>query len=267
MFAKIRADLFPPLIKGNLKGVKGRGGIFLVLFFLSTFSSALFAEPKFPPLTGRVVDQANLLSVAEQQQLTAQLEAFERTSGIQIVVATLPDLQGYEIEEFGYQLGRQWGIGEKDKNTGVLLLVAQTERKVRIEVGYGLEGALTDALSSNIINAVIVPPFKRGQFDVGIQQGVSAIMQALKGEYEPRATRSQSSGPRGGAMFWLLLMFIAMIFLRGFGGPGGGIGGAFGRRGGMFLPGGFGGGGFGGGGGGFSGGGGGFGGGGASGNW
>lgn len=252
-------DFPPPLIKGGLRG------IFLLLFFLCTFSSTTFADPKFPPLTGRVVDQAELLSGAEQQQLSAQLAAFEQASGIQLVVATLADLQGYEIEEFGYQLGRAWGIGQKDKNNGVLLIVAQAERKVRIEVGYGLEGTLTDALSANIINTVIVPPFKRGQFDVGIEQGAVAIMQALKGEYQPQPARTPNTGHLpGGAIGWLMLMFIAMMFLRSFGGPGGG----FGRRGGgMFFPGGFGGGGFGGGGGGFSGGGGGFGGGGASGNW
>ena len=89
---------------------------------------------------------ANLLNAGEQQQLNAQLDAFETASGIQLVVVTLPNLQGYEIEEFGYQLGRAWGIGQRGKNNGVLLIVAQAERKVRIEVGYGLEGALTDAL-------------------------------------------------------------------------------------------------------------------------
>ena len=251
-----RCVSFPLFIK------KGKWEILLLLLFLFVLSPSTFADPKFPPLTGRVVDQANLLSAAELQQLSAQLEAFERTSGIQIVVATLPDLQGYPIEEFGYQLGRHWGIGQKDKNNGALLIVAQAERTVRIEVGYGLEGALTDAISANIINAVIVPQFKRGQFAVGIEQGAGAIMQALKGEYEPRRARSQDSS-RGGSLFWFMLLVVGVIVLRSFGGPGSGFGG--GRRG-VFLPGGFGGGG-GIGGGGFSGGGGGFGGGGASGNW
>jgi uncharacterized protein len=220
------------------------------------------AAPQFPALSGRIVDAAQILDTNTQQQLDAQLAAFEQTSAIQLVVVTLPDLQGYEIEEFGYQLARQWGIGQKGKNNGVLLIVAQAERKVRIEVGYGLEGALTDALSANIINAVIVPQFKLGQFADGIEQGSTAIMAALQGEYQPRAAPTKRSA-RGGIMFWFMLIFVGMMFFRSFGGPGG-FGG--GRRG-LFIPGGFGGGGGFGSGGGFSGGGGGFGGGGASGNW
>ncbi|HEY3698141.1 MAG TPA: TPM domain-containing protein [Spongiibacteraceae bacterium] len=230
----------------------------IAIIFLCSFA---FAEPKFPPLTGRIVDTANMLDANARQQLDAQLAAFEQASGIQLVVATLPDLQGYEIEEFGYQLGRAWGIGQRDKNNGVLLIVAQAERKVRIEVGYGLEGTLTDALSANIINTVITPQFKTGQFADGIEQGAQAIMQALQGEYQPRAASAPQRGHVGGMLFWLLLFGVAVIFLRGFGG-----GGGYGGRG-VFFPGGLGGGGFGGGGGGFSGGGGGFGGGGASGSW
>ena len=219
---------------------------------------------QFPPLTGRVVDQAGMLDGAARQRLNSQLEAFDNASGIQLVVVTLPDLQGYPIEDFGYQLGRHWGIGQKGKDNGVLLIVAQAERQVRIEVGYGLEGALTDALSANIINTVILPRFKAGQFEDGIEQGTQAVMAALKGEYQPRPVRTADKRERGGAFFFLMLLFIAVIVLRSFGGPGGFGGGGFGRRGGVFLPGGFGGGG---GGGGFGGGGGSFGGGGASGGW
>lgn len=222
------------------------------------------ADPQFPPLSGRVVDGAGLLDAAAAQRLNAELEAFENASGIQLVVVTLPDLQGYPIEDFGYQLGRHWGIGQKGKDNGVLLIVAQAERKVRIEVGYGLEGALTDALSANIINTVILPQFKAGRFEDGIDQGAQAIMAALKGEYEPKPARPErDKRERGGALFFFMLFFIAVIFLRSLGGPGGG---SFGRRGGVFLP-PMGGGGWGGGGGGFGGGGGGFGGGGASGGW
>ena len=249
----------PPVGEGRIRRAKLNIFFAFVFFIFSAFS---FAEPKFPPLTGRVVDAANMLDANAQQQLDAQLAAFEQASGIQLVVATLPDLQGYEIEEYGYQLARAWSIGQRDKNNGVLLIVAKAERKVRIEVGYGLEGALTDALSSNIIYSVIAPQFKIGQFAAGIEQGAQAIMQALRGEYQPRAARSNERGHVGGMLFWLLLFGIAVIFLRGLGG-GGGFGG--GRRGGFYPIGMGGGGGFGGGG--FSGGGGSFGGGGASGNW
>jgi uncharacterized protein len=236
--------------------------LWMLLLVLVCAMPAL-AGPKFPALSGRVVDGAGLLDAATVQRLDGQLGEFERASGIQLVVATVPDLQGYEIEEFGYQLGRAWGIGQKDKNNGVLLIVAQAERKVRIEVGYGLEGTLTDALSASIIQSVIVPRFKTGQFESGVEQGAQAIMAALKGEYQPPQRAKKSSDSPGGLVI-LLLMVVAVMFLRGFGGGPGGFGGG-GR--GLFLPGTFGGGGGGFGGGGFSGGGGGFGGGGASGNW
>lgn len=248
----------------SLQAARWLLAVLCVACALALFALPVVAAPQFPALSGRVVDQASMLDAATRQRLDAQLAAFEDASGIQLVVVTLPDLQGYPIEDYGYQLGRHWGIGQKDKNNGVLLIVAQSERELRIEVGYGLEGALTDALSSNIINTVILPQFKAGRFEQGIEQGVQAIMAALKGEYEPRPTRDGDKRERGGALFFLVLLFIAIIFLRSLGGPGGLGGGGFGgRRGGIFLPGG--GGGFGGGG--FGGGGGSFGGGGASGGW
>jgi uncharacterized protein len=109
----------------------------------------------FPPLTGRVVDNANLLDPAQEKALSDKLAQLEKDSGRQLVVATLPDLQGYDIADYGYQLGRNWGIGAKDKNDGALLIVAPNERRVRIEVGYGLEPVLTDLSSALIINNVI----------------------------------------------------------------------------------------------------------------
>ncbi|KEY97607.1 methanol dehydrogenase, partial [Sphingomonas sp. BHC-A] len=122
----------------------------------------------FPKLTGRVVDDAALLSPQQEQALTDKLAALERQSGRQLVVATLPDLQGYDISDYGYRLGRAWGIGDKEKNEGALLIVAPNERKVRIEVGYGLEGIMTDALSSQIIRNAITPRFKAGDLPGGI---------------------------------------------------------------------------------------------------
>jgi uncharacterized protein len=222
-----------------------------------------WAAPQFPALSGRVVDGAGLIDAQTRQALDAKLAQFERASSIQLVVVTLPDLQGYPIEEFGYQLGRHWGLGQKDRNNGALLIVAQAERRVRIEVGYGLEGALTDALGANIINTLIVPAFKRGQFAQGITLGVDGVIAVLQGEYQPRPEKKTER--RGSP--WLFLLFMLVVFVLfsggfgsrrggftrgGFGGPGGGFGGGLG------------GGGFGGG---FGGGGGGFGGGGASGGW
>ncbi|HFK2924339.1 TPA: YgcG family protein [Aeromonas hydrophila] len=233
-----------------------------LLSCLLLWTTVVSAAPTFPALSGRVVDEANLMSRKQAHQLTQQLAAFEKRSGIQLVVVSIDTLAGDTIEEYGYQLGRHWGIGQKGKDNGVLLLIAQDERKVRIEVGYGLEGALPDAIAANIIQTRILPAFKRGDMVAGVVAGSQAIMQALAGEYKPvdNASKDKLGGP------WLfILMVIVMIVLHNLRG-GGGRGG---RRRAAYLAGGFGagrsGGGFGGGG--FSGGGGSFGGGGASGGW
>ncbi|MUG30311.1 TPM domain-containing protein [Aeromonas salmonicida] len=233
---------------------------------LLLWTAVLQAAPYFPALSGRVVDEANLMSRKQAHQLTQQLAAFEKRSGIQLVVVSIDSLDGEIIEEYGYQLGRHWGIGQKGKNNGVLLLIAQDERKVRIEVGYGLEGALPDAIAANIIQTRILPAFKRGDMVAGVVAGSQSIMQALAGEYQPVDTAKKEDKLGGPWLF--ILMVIVMIVLHNLRGGGGGGGG--GRRRAAFLAGGFGAGSFGGrggGGGGFSGGGGSFGGGGASGGW
>lgn len=233
----------------------------LLILFCHT---ATAQDIQFPPLTGRVVDQANMLDAASEQQIAQMLEEHERATSNQIVVVTLPDLQGRTIEEFGYQLGRHWGIGQKNKDNGALLVIAKAERKVRIEVGYGLEGALTDAISSDIVHRIIVPEFKRGGFEDGIGKGVEAMMQAVAGEYSG-TTEAEPTDTRTKALV-LFLVFGGWLALAAFtsvggrrGGRGlimlGAMGALGGRRGGGF------------GGGGFGGGGGGFGGGGASGGW
>ncbi|MGU5714160.1 TPM domain-containing protein [Aeromonas taiwanensis] len=233
---------------------------------LLCWATALHAAPDFPALTGRVVDDASLMSRKQAHQLTQQLAAFEQRSGIQLVVVSIDSLDGETIEEYGYQLGRHWGIGQKGKDNGVLLLIAQNERKVRIEVGYGLEGALPDAIAANIIQTRILPAFKRGNMVDGIVSGSQAIMQALAGEYQPVDNASKEEKLGGPWLF--ILVVIVMIVLHNL--RGGGGGGGRGRRRAAYLAGGFGagrsGGSFGGGGG-FSGGGGSFGGGGASGGW
>ncbi len=234
-----------------------------VAFFTVLLAFYCVAEIVFPKLTGRVVDNAGMLDANTQRELTQLLTEHENATTNQVVVVTLDDLQGYTIEEFGYRLGREWGIGQKDKNNGVLLLVAKSERKVRIEVGYGLEGLLTDAIASNIVHGVMLPEFRKGRFDEGIRAGTRSIIQALAGDYQ---TVERKSDGEEGIGFWLFMVFlgfwIILMLLRGMGG-----GGVSGYRRGGFYPGGFGGSGGFGGGGGFSGGGGSFGGGGASGGW
>lgn len=234
-----------------------------ILLVCSGLALAL-AAPQFPKLTGRVADQADMLSSETEQRITALSAAHEKAGGNQVVVATFADLQGYTIEEFGYQLGRHWGIGQQGKDNGVVLLIAKAERKVRIEVGYGLEGELTDAVSSNIINSVITPAFKRAQFDQGTLAATRAIIAALGGEYRMSevsgARREQTSSS------WKVILFIVFFFIlpslfgrSGILGPAL-LGGALGSSRGSHRGGGFGGGGFGGGGGSFGGGG-------ASGGW
>jgi uncharacterized protein len=261
----------------------GRVAAALVGLLLLAFLMVAPARAQtFPALTGQVVDSANLLSPEQKADLTAKLQALEQQSSHQMVVVTVPDLQGYEIEDYGYKLGRAWGIGQKKVDDGLLLIVAPKERKVRIEVGYGLEPIVTDALSSVIVQNQILPAFRKGDMAGGIVAGTNALVDILKLPDDQATARAkalvgahkqqQSDGIPVSLIFWLFVVgFIVLSSLRrGLGGrrfgsgpimlwgpgPGGGWGGG-------------GGGGWGGGsgGGGFSGGGGSFGGGGSSGSW
>lgn len=174
------------------------------------------AVPDFPALTGRVVDDAGLLSGNVQQQLQQQLAQHEDETSNQVVIVTLPSLQGYAIDDYGYQLGRHWGIGQGERDNGVLLIVAPNEREVRIEVGYGLEGALTDAGSHAIIQDVILPPFRDNDYEAGIQQGVDAILGSLQGTYEPVA-RKPAADPERLFMLFVILISIGEGFASFFG--------------------------------------------------
>ncbi len=224
--------------------------ILLLFSLVQMLISPAYADPKFPPLTGSVVDTAQLLAPEIKTQLEQQLAAHQQATSNQIVVAIIHDLQGYPIDDFGYQLGRAWGIGKKDKNNGVLLLVAPQEKKVRIEVGYGLEGTLTDAITTQIIHTQILPAFRQHNYQAGITQGVTAIIAALGGQY----TMQEEAQPKRVKLpLWAWLIILPLLFLhRRMGLWGGYYGGGFGNSSG---------------GGGFSGGGGSFGGGGASGGW
>ena len=270
-----------------------------VLFVLLVLLISVRASAQtFPPLTGRVVDQADLLRPEQEADLTSKLAALQTQSGRQLVVATVRSLEGRPIEDYGYRLGRAWAIGDKEKDDGVILLVAPNERKVRIETGYGARVFLTDAVSSVIIRNAITPKFKAGDFAGGISAGVQAISEMMTlppAEAQRRAQEigaSEASRDRGGGDFsfipvvipMMIIFFVVMPMLRrATGGKryrrrGGGdnlgiilwgqseVARASSRGGGGGFGGWSGGGGFGGGGG-FSGGGGSFGGGGASGSW
>src|SRR5499426_1606418 len=262
---------------------KGAGrsllGLFLV-FFVAVASAAL----TFPALTGRVVDEAGILDPATKTALERKLADFESKTTGQLVVVTLKSLQGTSIEDYGYQLGRHWQIGQKDKNTGALLIVAPNERKVRIEVGYGFEGTLTDAVSKLIIENSIVPRLRANDFAGGIGRGVDDIIQAVSVDSEEWKARARQRPDNEPAfvdilvlMFFLFVFFmiVSSVARRDRGNAQTGAGPRRGSRGPVFVPipgpwgssgsswsgssGGF--------SGGFSGGGGSFGGGGASGSW
>lgn len=224
--------------------------------------------PPFPALTGPVVDDAHLLPADVFEQLSQKLAAYSQANGAQVVVVTLPTLNGYPIDYYGYQLGRHWGIGQKGKDNGVLLIIDVGEKQARIDVGYGLEGTLTDAQSILIIHNVIAPRFRTGDYAGGIAAGTDAILSVLGGKQ--LAVERQQVRERGGTGFLIFVILIFVVLPLLFGGRGGMGGGWLGW---LLLGmlsggggGGRGGGGFGGGGG-FSGGGGSFGGGGASGGW
>ena len=255
----------------------------LVVAFLALASVAFAATPKFPPLTGRVVDDAHILSPAATQTLDGELAGLEQQTGHQLVVVTVPDLQGFEIEDYGYQLGRAWQLGRKGVNDGAILLVAPKERKVRIEVGYGLEPVLTDALSNVILQQKVLPQFKQGHMEQGVLDGAAALTAQLslpddqakanvaKAQAQPRS-QAEDRGGAGSHIPVLLIILVVFWVISGLMRAGGrGFGGAWWLLP-FFLGGGGGGGrdswgGGGGGGGGFSGGGGSFGGGGSSGSW
>jgi uncharacterized protein len=154
----------------------------LVLCLGLCLGAASASALDFPLLTGRVVDQAGILNADIRGDLADKSKDLEEKSGIQLVVATVTSLQGSDIETYANELFRTWKLGQAQKNNGVLLLVAPNERKVRIEVGYGLEGALTDAVASVIISSAIVPRFKNGDFPGGIERGVGGILDVLGGD-------------------------------------------------------------------------------------
>ncbi len=193
----------------------------LALLFAAFF--ALIAAPAsaqtFPELTGRVVDNADIIPADVEAELTARLEALETQSQRQFVIVTVPDLQGYDEQTFTYQLGREWGIGNAERDDGIILLVAVEERRVRIEVGYGLEGYVTDALSALIIQNQIVPRFRDDDYPGGIVAGADAIIQQLELPPDEAAriaqnaaeSRSSDGGFPVGTLIWLAFMFFFFV--------------------------------------------------------
>lgn len=179
-------------------------------------AAAQAAAPSFPPLTGRVVDQADILAAATEQDLSAKLEAHEHATGHQLVVATVASLDGRDIATYGVELGRAWGIGRKEKDTGAILLVAPNDREVRIEVGYGLEGILTDARSRLIIENNILPSFRAGQMEAGVVAGADSILAALRGDPDAAPTAIPNTAREHDTREYigLLIAFLIIAWLR-----------------------------------------------------
>lgn len=199
--------------------------ILLILLLVPWCSWAL----DVPPLRGPVNDYAGLLSPAAAQHLAATLRDFERSDSTQVVVLTIPTLAGDNLEDFSIRVAEAWKIGQKGLDNGAILLIAKAERKVRIEVGRGLEGRLTDLIAGRIIRNEITPFFKRGDYDDGVIAGVTAIMATVRGEYSAGREGARQSH-RGAPPIVSLLLFlvVACIFAGALSRVLGGIAGAIG---------------------------------------
>ncbi|NLA75789.1 MAG: TPM domain-containing protein [Deltaproteobacteria bacterium] len=168
-----------------------------------------------PALKSRVNDYANILSPSTEAQLEAVLAELEQTDSTQIAVLTIPSLEGESIEDFSIRVADRWKIGQEKADNGAILLVSKNDRELRIEVGYGLEGKLTDLVSGRIIQYVIVPHFKRGDFDAGIISGVQAMIQTVRGEFkaDKRVTGQGGKPPQGVVLFPILMLFFVVNML------------------------------------------------------
>jgi uncharacterized protein len=185
-------------------------------------AAAPVAAQTFPKLAGNpVVDQADIIPAAEEAALSKQLLELQQRTGHQLVVATVGDLEGHDVADYGYRLGREWQIGDKEKDDGVVFLIAPNERRMNISVGYGLEPVLTDALSGRIIRDVVTPKFKAGDMPGGIQDGVNAIAQQIQLTPEEAAARAAAAdkaerdraddGDWGGLFFIGFIIFFFFI--------------------------------------------------------
>jgi uncharacterized protein len=201
----------------------------ILLLFMIIFLAAPVHAGDVPPLRGHVNDYAALLSPSAAERLEGELAGFEQSDSTQIVVLTIPSLEGQEIAQYAIGVVEKWQLGQKGKDNGALLLVVKNDRKIRIEVGRGLEGKLTDLVSGRIIRNEISPAFKKGDFEGGISAGTRAIMATVRGEYtaQPRDIRQ---GKRGANPIFTFLIFVlvAAVFLGGISRILGGVAGAVG---------------------------------------
>lgn len=191
-----------------------RGLSFFCIFFsLTLFLAVQVSALEVPRLQGRVNDYAELLSPATEASLESVLKSLESSDSTQIVVLTIGTLQGDSLEEFSLRVVEDWKIGQQGLDNGVLLLVARDDRKIRIEVGYGLEGKLTDMTAGRIIGNVMGPRFKQGDFNQGIIDGIGAIVMTVRGEFTAAAeTKPNGSGREDPGGLLTSMIFIFFIF-------------------------------------------------------
>ncbi|HMK48738.1 MAG TPA: TPM domain-containing protein, partial [Thermodesulfovibrionales bacterium] len=205
------------------KAALGSLWIAFCLFLFCTSSQAL----DVPPLKGYVNDYADMISATARAQLENELKAFEQTDSTQVVILTIPSLEGEVIEDYGIKVADAWKIGQKGKDNGVIFLVAKNDRKMRIEVGRGLEGKLTDLTAGRIVDLVVKPRFKRGDFDGGFVAGISAIIDATRGEFKADENRpAQRFGGHSGVLSLLIFGGLVMLVLGSISRAFGGIAGA-----------------------------------------
>lgn len=196
---------------------------FAMLLALLLMLAGAFAQStpsSVPALTGRVVDDAGIIEPAQRQLLSEKLAAFEEKSSDQVVVVTVSSLQGEDIETYSNRLFRSWALGQKQEDNGILLVVAPNDRQVRIEVGYGLEGTMTDALSSLIIHGTIIPAFREGDYNKGVVEGVDGILTVLSGDAAELQARAERHAQAEDDIDWLAVVFITFWVLIFFGGLG-----------------------------------------------
>jgi uncharacterized protein len=199
-------------------------GMFVVLMLLGMVFHS-FGQ-KLPEVSNRLVtDYTQTLQPQQLQQLESKLVAFDDTTSTQIAVVILPTTDGYDIADFGVRLAQKWGIGRKGKDNGILLLVALQDRAVTIQTGYGVEGAVPDAIAYRIIQNEIKPAFRQGDYYTGIDRAVQALMSYTKGEYKAEPRQGQGGAGAAGSgilIFILIIVFIVIVFGRGRKGGGGG---------------------------------------------
>jgi uncharacterized protein len=209
-----------------------RLAISLALFLIQGFSALALEVPK---LQGRITDLAGILTPDQVATLDSRLQQLENTDSTQVAVLTIPSLEGESLEAYTMQVVDAWKLGKKERDNGVLLFIAKNDRKVRIEVGYGLEQGLTDATSSQIIRNEITPAFRAGNFYGGIDAGISGIIQAIRGVYQAPPSEYRQSGSKRGGFFNLLIIFLfPLLWILSVTGKWGG--GILGAGAGMLLP-------------------------------